>query len=113
MGYDDIRAALGHSFSVASLNIMTKLGHDLLGADAPLRHPAAAYTLATTAQNIAWYWDGAPLPEDAVAAVEAHLRPKMLAVLDAAESEAQTLLSALDDLARAYTDAIPFLRQSP
>lgn len=79
-------------------------------SDAPLRHPAAVYVVAITAQNIAAYWDGVPVSEESAAVVEAHIRPKMLAVLDAAEGEADNLSNVLDDLARGYSDAIPFLK---
>lgn len=110
MGYDDIRAALGRGFSVRTLNDIIRIGHDLLGADVPLRHPAAAYALATTAQKVAWYWEGQPVRDDTAAVIEAHLKPKMEAILDAAEGDAESLIKALDELARAYTDAGPFLK---
>jgi hypothetical protein len=42
--------------------------------------------------------------------IEAHLKPKMLAVLDAAEGAPEALMRAIDDLARAYADATPFLK---
>ncbi len=109
MGYDDIRAALGRGFSVTTLNEVARLGHDLLGADTPLRHPAAAYALAVTAQKIAWLWEGQPVREDGAAVVEAHIKPKMFAVLDVAESDASALMVALDELASAYADAKPLL----
>lgn len=110
MGYDDIRAALRRGFSVSTLNEITRLGHDLLGADTPLRHPAAAYALAATAQKVAWYWEGKPVREDTAAVIDAHLRPKMEAVIVASEGDPEALLQALDDLARAYIDAGPFLK---
>jgi hypothetical protein len=34
----------------------------------------------------------------------------MLAVLDAAEGDCEELIAALDNLARAYSDAVPFLK---
>lgn len=110
MGYDGIRAAL-ENFCVDNLHLITRLGHELLNSDAPLRHPSAAYVLAVTAQRIAMYWDGVPVAEDAAAVIEAHIRPKMKAVLDAAEGDGATLAAAFDDLARAYVDATPFLKE--
>lgn len=110
MGYDDIRTSLSRGFSVNTLNEITRLGHDLLGSDAALRHPAAAYALAATAQKIAWYWEGQPVREDTAAVIEAHIKPKMEAVLASAEADAESLTAALDDLARAYADAVPFLK---
>ncbi len=110
MGYDDIRKAL-ENFGVDNLHSVTRLGHELLTSDSPLQHPAAVYVVAVTAQRIALYWDGVPVAEESASVVEAHLRPKMLAVLDAAETDAQHLLDTLDDLARAYVDSVPFLKK--
>jgi hypothetical protein len=110
LGYDDIRAALSQRFFVDNLHLITRLGHDLLSSDTPLRHPSAAYAIAATAQKVASYWEDVPLPEDSAAMVEAHIKPKMEAVLDAAEADAESLVMALDDLARAYADAGPFLK---
>lgn len=110
MSYDDIRAALSHGFFVSNLHHITRLGHELLESDIPLRHPSAAYALAATAQKVAWYWDGVPVREETADAIEAHIRPKMEAVLDAAEGDAEPLIKALDELARAYADAGPFLK---
>lgn len=111
MGYDEIRAALNRGFSVSTLNEITRLGHALLDSETPLRHPSAAYALAATAQKIAWYWDGQAVREDTAAVIEAHIKPKMEAVLDAADGDdAEALIQALDDLARAYADAGPFLK---
>ncbi|MDA1082810.1 MAG: hypothetical protein O2973_14320 [Gemmatimonadetes bacterium] len=109
MGYADIKAVLGRGFSVSTLNEITRLGHDLLGSDATVRHPAAAYVLAATAQKIAWHLEGQPLRDDAAEIIEAHLGPKMEAVIKAADSDADALTSALDDLARAYSDTVSFL----
>jgi hypothetical protein len=110
LGYDDIGAALRRDFSINTLNEITRIGHDLLGSDATLRHPAAAYALAITAQKIAWYWEGQPVREDTAAVIEAHIKPKMEAVLAAANADAESLTAALDDLARADADAVPFLK---
>lgn len=110
MGYDEIRAALGQGFSVDSLHEITRVGHALLDSEIPLQHPSAAYALAATAQKIAWYWDGQPVRDDTAAVIEAHIKPKMEAVLDSADGDADTLLRALDDLARAYADTAPFLK---
>lgn len=110
MEYADIRASLRRGFSVDTLNEITRIGHALLGSDAALRHPIAAYALTVTAQKIAWYWEGQPVREDTAAVVEAHIRPKMEAVIDAADADEKTLVRALDDLARAYSDAVPFLK---
>lgn len=109
MGYDGIRTAL-ENFCVDNLHLITRLGHELLNSDVPLRHPSAAYVIAITAQKIAAYLDRVPVPEDSAAVIEAHIRPKMEAVLDAADGDAATLAAALDDLARAYVDATPFLK---
>jgi len=108
--YGEIRAALSRGFFVDNLNLITRLGHELLQSDIPLRHPSAAYILATTAQKVAWYWEGQPVRVDTADVIEAHIRPKMEAVLDAAEGAADSLLRAADDLARAYADAVPFLK---
>lgn len=109
MGYEAIHAALSRGFSVDSLNEITRVGYALLSADKPLRHPAAAYALAVTAQKIAWYWEGQPVRDDIAAVIEAHIKPKMEVVITASEADGETLLQALDDLARAYVDAQPFL----
>ena len=109
MGYDDIRKAL-ESFCVDNLHLVTSLGHELLHSDTRLRHPCAVYAVTITAQKIALYWDGIPVAEESASVIEAHMRPKMLAVLDAADGEIGPLVDALDDLARAYSDATPFLK---
>ena len=108
MGYDAIRTALSRGFFLENLHHITRLGHELLESDTPLRHPSAAYAIAATAQKVAGYWDG--VREDAVAVIEAHIKPKMEAVVDAAEGDAESLVLALDELARAYADAGPFLK---
>lgn len=110
MGYDDIRTALSSGFFLESLHHITRLCHELLESDTPLRHPSAAYAIAATAQKIAWYWEGVPVRDDAAAIIEAHIKPKMEAVVDAAEHDAESLVQALDELARAYADAGPFLK---
>lgn len=110
MGYDEIRAALSRGFSVSTLHEITRLGHALLDSETPLRHPSAAYALAATAQKIAWYWEGQPVREETADAIEAHIKPKMEAVLAAADGDADALIMALDELARAYLDASPFLK---
>lgn len=110
MGYNDISAALSRGFFVKNLHLIIRLGHDLLNSDAPLRHPSAAYTIAITAQKVASYWDGMPVRDDEAAVIEGHIRPKMEAVLNAAEGQDEPLMKALDELARAYADATPFLK---
>lgn len=110
MGYDDIRTALSRGFYLDNLHHISRLAHALLDSDAPLRHPAAAYVIAATAQKVASYFDGMPVREETAAVIEAHIRPKIEAVLDAAEGDADALTKALDDLARAYADAVPFLK---
>jgi len=82
----------------------------VLNSDSPLRHPAAAFVIAATAQQIATHWDGVPVPDDSASVIEAHLKPKMLAVLDSADSDSETLLEAINELARAYADATSFLK---
>lgn len=81
----------------------------MLDADEPVGHPIALYVIVATAQKLAWHWDGEAVRDDAVDAVEAHLKPKMDAVLRAADSGPEVLMNALDELARAYNDARPFL----
>ena len=51
-----------------------------------------------------------PVREETADAIDAHIRPKMEAVLDAAEGETEPLMKALDELARAFMDAGPFLK---
>jgi hypothetical protein len=82
----------------------------MLDSDASLRHPAAAYIIAATAQKIASYWDGVSVREDDRALIEAHMRPKIEAVLDAAEGDAAQLIDAIDALARGYADVLPTLK---
>jgi hypothetical protein len=84
----------------------------MLDSDEPLRHPIAVYALAATAQKIALLCDGEGVRDAAMEAIEAHLKPKMLAVFNAAESDSDALISALDELARAYIDAQPLLRSN-
>lgn len=110
MGYEDIRAAVRVGFSVTNLHLITRLSHELLESDVPLRHPSAAYAIAATAQKVAWYCDDMPVREETADAIDAHIRPKMEAVLDAAEGETEPLMKALDELARAFMDAGPFLK---
>jgi hypothetical protein len=109
LGYDDIRAALRRDFSVDSLNEITRIGHEMLSSDAPLRHPSAALALASIAQKIAWHWEGNPVMHEAAASVEVHLKPRFEAVVAAAGADSSELIDALDDLARAYADALPLL----
>lgn len=109
MGYNDIRAALGRGFSVTTLHEITRLGHELLDSDTSLVHPSAVYVVAATAQKLASFLDSQSA-DDAVAVVEAHIRPKMEAVLNAADRDAQTLMMTLDDLTRAYGEARSFLK---
>ena len=108
MGYQEIRAALGRGFSVSTLNEVTRLGHALLASDTALGHPIAAYVLSATAQKIANHLDQ-QTTDDAISVVESHIRPKMLAVLDSADGPPGTLLHALDELARGYSEAMAFL----
>lgn len=110
MGFDDIRTALRRGFSVGTLNEITRLGHDLLTADTSLRHPSAAYVIAATAQKLAWLLDH-HAQDDAVAIIEPHIKPKLNAVLDVADSDTDRLVRALDDLARAYGEASSLLKQ--
>lgn len=111
MGYDDIRAALNRGFTVENLHAITRLSNQLLDSSATgLRHPSAAYAIGAIAQRVAGSWDGIPPFEDASDVVEAHLRPKIEAVLDAAEGETEPLMAALDDLARAFAEARAFLK---
>ena len=112
MGYNDIREALRRDFLLENLHLITRLGHELLNSDTPLRHPAAAYVIAATAQKVAWYLEEGGLQDDSATVVGAHIRPRMEAVLDAAEGEPTLLIQALDDLARAYADATRLI-QSP
>ena len=110
MRYDKLRAALSLHFSVETLNEITRIGHEMLDSDEPIRHPIAIYTLTATAQKVALLCDGEGVGDRAMDAIEAHLKPKMLAVLDAADSDPNALISELDALARAYIDAQPLLR---
>lgn len=105
MGYEALRAAVGGSFSIDRLNAITRLGHELLQAQPPVSHPSAAYAIAATAQKIAWFFDGYPPHDSAMASVEELVRPPMLAILDAAESGGPDLVAALDQLATAYAFA--------
>ena len=109
MGYDDIRAALTRGFFLENLHHITRLGHELLTSDQRM-HPGAAYAIAVTAQKIAWYCEGYPVHDEILAVVEAHIRPKMEAVLDAVDSGGAALVTALDGLALAYAEAQPFLK---
>lgn len=109
-GYDDIRAGLRLGFSITLLIEVTKICNDMLGADVPMQHPSAAYALALTSQKIVSYWEGQLVREDIAAVIEAHIRPRMEAVIAAAEGEPAVLVAALDDLARAYMDTLPFLK---
>ena len=109
MSYDDIRAALSRGFVLETLYLITRLGHELLGPGQPSPHPSAAYALAVTAQKIAWYCEGYPVHEEIMAVVEAHVRPKMVAVLDAVATGGDGLVKALDELALAYGESQPFL----
>lgn len=81
----------------------------MLDADKPVRHPIALYAIVATAQKLAWHWEGDAVRHDTIDAVEAHLKPKMDAVLSAADAEPEVLIEALDELAKAYNDARPFL----
>jgi hypothetical protein len=109
VGYDDIRKAL-ENFCVTNLHLVSHLGHDLLCSNGPLAHPSAVYAVTITAQKIALYWDGESVPDDSASAVESHIKPAMLAVLDAAESDPARLVDALDNLARAYSHVTPLLK---
>jgi hypothetical protein len=109
VGFEELRRALDN-FCVDNLHLVTRLGHELLNTDASLRHPAALFAVTITAQKVALYWDGVPVTEEAASIVESHIRPKMLSVLDAADLDADTVLRAMDDLARSYVDALPFLK---
>ena len=110
MGYADIRAALDRSFSVSLLNQIARLCHDLLGSDTSLRHPSAMYGLAVTAEKLAALLDGVTIQNDTVTAVEAHIKPMMEAVLNAADDDEERLVGALDNLARAYSEAASLLK---
>lgn len=110
MGYDTIRSALDRGLSLDTLHEISRIGHDLLSSDGALRHPIAAYALAATAQKIAWYWDNQPVRADTAAVIEAHIKPRMEAVVAGAEGDCDALLLALDNLARAYSDTVPFLK---
>jgi hypothetical protein len=81
----------------------------MLDADRPVRHPSALFAIVATAQKLAAHWEGDALRNDTIDAVEAHLKPKMNAVLSAADAAPEILIDALDGLARAYNDARPFL----
>jgi hypothetical protein len=109
VGYDEIRAALNRGFSVNTLNEVTRLGHDLLASDTALTHPIVPYALAATAQKIAARLDGQHAAADSISIVESHIRPQMIAVLDAAQGPTSRLMEALDNLARAYSESISFL----
>lgn len=109
MGYNDISAALNRGFDVSNLYEVAQLSFNLCHSDTSLRHPSAAYIIGATAQKIAMYCEGQHVREDTVAVIEAHLKPKLEAVISVAELDADTLIRALDDLARAYADAEPFL----
>lgn len=110
MGYEDIRTAFGRGFSVGTLNEITRLGHGLLASDTTLQHPSAAYALAATAQKIALLLDGLGVQDESVSLIEAHIKPKMEAVLNAADGNAELLVQTLDDLARAYSEAGALLK---
>jgi hypothetical protein len=105
-----LRTAISKGFHLDNLHHITRLGHALLNSDKPLRHPSAAYLIAVTAQKIAWYCEGYPVRDETISVIEAHIKPKMEAVLDAADENPESLIQALDELARAYADATPFLK---
>lgn len=108
MSYDDIRAALHRGFHLDNLWHVTHLGFGLLNSE-HVTHPAVPFAIATTAEKIATRWTGHALPVDTAQVVEAHMLPKLLALLDVADSDAATVTGALDDVARAYAEAIPII----
>ena len=67
------------------------------------------FAIATTVEKIASRWDGNALPADTAQIVEAHIRPKLVALLDVADSDSAGVLEALNELARAYADVNPIV----
>jgi hypothetical protein len=81
----------------------------MLSSDKPIKHPIAVFALVSTAQKLALLCDGEAVRDDTIGAIEDHLRPKMQAVVKAADGAAEALINALDELARGYIETRPLL----
>ncbi len=103
--YDEIRSALDDGFSVDNLRKITNLALNLL-QDKSLEHPAICQAIATTCRWVADSWDDVPLQASVAARVEGDLISSIVFLLEAADKEDALVGSALDNLAKAFRDAI-------
>ena len=109
MSYDEIRAALRPgSFYLDNLWHITRLAFDLLASE-HVKNPAVPFAIGLTVEKIASRWAGHALPVDTAQVVEAHVRPKLVALLDVVDADPITVAQALNDVARAYAEAIPIV----
>ena len=84
---------------------MTRLSLDYID-DGQATHPVVPFVIAMVCDAIAQDREGGPVDADAAQLVETHVRPKLLALLDASPDD---LTDKLDDLVRAYrqTQGLP------
>ena len=106
--YDEIRTALGRGFYLDNLWQIVRLSFAIVHSG-QAKHPAVPFAIATIVEKIANRWAGHALPDDTAAVVEAHVQPKLVALLDVADADPSTVAAALDDAARAYAEAIPII----
>ena len=103
--FDEIRSALDRGFSVENLRTITNLALDLLQKN-NLKHPAVFQAIACASRWVADSWDGVALEVSVATRVEGELMSSLIFLVENAEEDNSLVCSALDNLARAFREAI-------
>jgi len=64
-----------------------------LARSGSIKHPIIFFTIAGIAERLASAWEGIPLPVENAELVDAHLLPKLEALLDVADSDDLTAVN--------------------
>jgi hypothetical protein len=108
VGYDELRRAIQHPWGLFVDNLwkITRAA-DALSRASDVKQPAAFRTLAEITERLARRWDvDRPLPVESAELIDAHLVPRLLALVDVASSdESQVVENAISAALQAEADA--------